>query len=132
MALCTVAAVGGWRAGQLEPADGLRALAVDGKSLRGSRTRSRTAIHLLAAVLHGEKTVIAQGQVDSKSNEITAFQPLLAPLELTGTVATFDALLPQTGHGRDEIRRLKAATVAQLSFPHAVQALQIVRRHRAS
>jgi hypothetical protein len=34
------------------------------------------------------------------------------------------------GHGRDEIRRLKAATVAGFPFPHADQALQIVRRRR--
>ncbi|RZB13254.1 ISAs1 family transposase [Streptomyces sp. F001] len=34
-------------------------------------------------------------------------------------------------HGRDEIRRLKAATVPKrLAFPHAVQALQTVRRRR--
>ncbi|ANZ21570.1 transposase [Streptomyces noursei ATCC 11455] len=169
-------AVGNWLAGQLEPAGGLQALAVDGKSLRGSRTIARTAVHLLAAVLHGEKAVIAQRQVDVKSNEITAFQPLLAPLPLTGTVVTFDALLTQTdharflveeknahyiavvkgnhptlqtalkelpwrdvplldktrttGHGRNEIRRLKAATVTGLAFPHAVQVLQIVRRRR--
>ncbi|MFF9490629.1 ISAs1 family transposase [Streptomyces sp. NPDC014676] len=37
----------------------------------------------------------------------------------------------ERGHGRDEIRRLKAATVPRrLAFPHAVQALQIVRRRR--
>jgi hypothetical protein len=35
-----------------------------------------------------------------------------------------------TAHGRDEIRRLKAATVPGLPFPHADQALQIVRRRR--
>jgi predicted transposase YbfD/YdcC len=37
------------------------------------------------------------------------------------------------GHGRAEIRRLKAATVAgagRLRFPHAVQAIQIKRRRR--
>ncbi|MCX4775320.1 transposase family protein [Streptomyces sp. NBC_01264] len=73
-------AVGDWLAGQLEPADGLRALAVDGKSLRGSRTHDPVAVHLLAAVLHGEKTVIAQRQVDSKSNEITAFRSLPPPV----------------------------------------------------
>ncbi|MEV5085262.1 hypothetical protein AB0K74_43205 [Streptomyces sp. NPDC056159] len=37
----------------------------------------------------------------------------------------------KTAHGRDEIRRLKAATVSGLPFPHATQALQIVRRRRA-
>ncbi|MGW3130666.1 hypothetical protein [Streptomyces sp. NPDC001123] len=33
-------------------------------------------------------------------------------------------------HGRDEIRRLKAVTLPRLPFPHAGQALQIVRRRR--
>ncbi|WP_194236165.1 ISAs1 family transposase [Streptomyces acidicola] len=33
-----------------------------------------------------------------------------------------------TAHGRDEIRRVKTATVADLDFPHAAQAVQIVRR----
>ncbi|MFD5513748.1 transposase family protein [Streptomyces sp. NPDC127051] len=55
-------AVGTWLAGHLEPADGLRALAVDGKSLRGSRTIERTAVHLLAAVLHGEKAGSPSGR----------------------------------------------------------------------
>src|SRR5512132_504593 len=34
------------------------------------------------------------------------------------------------GHGRVEIRTLKAATVAGLDFPHAAQALQVTRRVR--
>lgn len=36
-----------------------------------------------------------------------------------------------TAHGRDEIRRIKTATVTRgLAFPHAAQAVQIVRRRR--
>lgn len=35
-----------------------------------------------------------------------------------------------TAHGRDEIRRIKAAAVVGIAFPHAVQAVQIVRRRR--
>jgi hypothetical protein len=36
-----------------------------------------------------------------------------------------------TTHGRDEIRRVKTVTVARgLDFPHAAQAVQIVRRRR--
>jgi len=35
-----------------------------------------------------------------------------------------------TAHGRNEIRRVKTATVADLGFPHAAQAMQIVRRRR--
>ncbi|RNL68239.1 ISAs1 family transposase [Streptomyces sp. I6] len=76
--------------------DGLvkrEAVAVDGKAPRGSRTRDRRAVHLLAACLHGTRTVIAQRQVDSKSNEISAFRPLLEPVDLTDKVVTFDALL---------------------------------------
>jgi hypothetical protein len=35
-----------------------------------------------------------------------------------------------TAHGRGEIRRIKAAAVTGIAFPHAVQAAQIVRRRR--
>lgn len=34
------------------------------------------------------------------------------------------------GHHRDEIRRLKTAAVAHLDYPHARQALQLVRWRR--
>ncbi len=34
----------------------------------------------------------------------------------------------ETGHGRSEIRRIKAATVNKLLFPHAAQAVQLKRR----
>jgi hypothetical protein len=51
------------------------AVAVDGKIGRGPRICDRRAVHLLAACLHGTRTVIAQRQVDSKSNELPAFAP---------------------------------------------------------
>ncbi|WP_326670832.1 transposase [Streptomyces canus] len=35
---------------------------------------------------------LAQVEVGAKTNETTHFRPLLAPLDLTGTVVTFDAL----------------------------------------
>ncbi|MFF3460689.1 hypothetical protein ACFYXH_41795 [Streptomyces sp. NPDC002730] len=47
----------------------LRAIAVDGKVLRGSRTKTATAIQLLAARDH-QGVVLAQRQVASKSNEV--------------------------------------------------------------
>ncbi|WP_323376185.1 transposase [Streptomyces sp. RB17] len=83
--------------------------------------------------------VTAQREVDGKTNEITALEPLLAQLALEGAVVTFDALHSQTGHarflveedhGRDETRRTNAAAVTGIAFPHAVQALQIVRRRQ--
>jgi hypothetical protein len=58
-------------------------VAVDGKTTRGARTEDAKAPHLLAAVTH-DGIVLAQRQIADKSNEITAFIPLLQPLDLTG------------------------------------------------
>ncbi|MEU9179937.1 ISAs1 family transposase [Streptomyces sp. NPDC048550] len=153
-----------------------RSLAVDGKTIRGARRADGTQVHLLAAMTV-TGLVTAQREVDSKTNEITVFRPMLAELDLADTVVTFDALHSQTAHarflvedkkahyiavikgnqprlhqhlkqlpwrdvplldktratahGRDEIRRVKTATVTRgLDFPHAAQAVQIVRRRR--
>jgi len=48
-------------------------------------------MHLFAALVHKDVTVVAQRQVDSKSNEITSFRPLLESLDLEGKVVTADA-----------------------------------------
>ncbi|MEU9546725.1 IS3 family transposase [Streptomyces mirabilis] len=75
----------------------LRAIAVDGKTVRGSRTPTRSATVLLAAMAHtGE--VLAQRQIADKSNEIPSFSPLLETLDLTATVITADALHTQHEH----------------------------------
>ncbi|WP_331747902.1 ISAs1 family transposase [Streptomyces chartreusis] len=75
----------------------LRAIAVDGKTVRGSRTPARSATVLLAAMAHtGE--VLAQRQIADKSNEIPSFAPLLETLDLTATVITADALHTQHEH----------------------------------
>jgi predicted transposase YbfD/YdcC len=181
------AAVGSWlaarlqAAGQGQPAGRRlrRALAVDGKAVRGTRHASSDgqAAHLLAAADQQAGAVLAQASVDGKTNEITQFAPLLEPLDLAGAVITADALHTQRehaeflvtgkkahyilvvkknqpglhaqlrnlpwrnipvidsqrdrGHGREEHRTLKAATVAAgLAFPHAAQALRITRRTR--
>ncbi|MEU1276613.1 ISAs1 family transposase [Streptomyces sp. NPDC005799] len=73
-------------------------LAVDGKAVRASRRDDRTAVHLLAAVLHESQAVISQRQIAAKSNEIPAFAPLLESLDLRGHVITADALHTQTCH----------------------------------
>ncbi|MFD0403839.1 ISAs1 family transposase [Kitasatospora sp. NPDC127116] len=179
------AAIGTWLAardpgrpppGQDRAAPRRRSLAVDGKTVRGARRTDGTQVHLLAAMT-GAGLVTARREVDSKTNEITVFRPMLAPLDLADTVVTFDALHSQTAHarflvedkkahriavikgnqpllhqhlkqlpwrdvplldktraiahGRDGIRRVKTATVTcGLDFPHAAQAVQIVRRRR--
>lgn len=94
-----------------DPADHdtpLRAVAVDGKTLRGSRTTGGTAVHLLAAARHDDQTVLAQRQVDAKSNEIRAFVPLLTGLDLTSTVVTADAMHTQREHARHLVQHRNA------------------------
>ncbi|MFD5397890.1 NAD(P)-dependent oxidoreductase [Streptomyces sp. NPDC127097] len=61
-------AVGAWLARHAsDPADEgtveLVGVAVDGKAVRGSRTGEKTAVHLLAAVLHEGQAVISQRQI---------------------------------------------------------------------
>jgi predicted transposase YbfD/YdcC len=49
-------------------------------------------VHLLAAMDHATRAVLAQRQVDGTPGRVLAFQPLLAGLDLAGTVVTADAL----------------------------------------
>jgi predicted transposase YbfD/YdcC len=172
------AAAGGWAQQRTAPAPGMRrAVAVDGKTLRGSGIADSPGRHLLAALDHGQGVVLGQVDVQAKTNEIPLFATLLDHVDLAGAVVTADALhaqrahagylagqrgahylitvkrnqpglhaqlagLPwrqvpvacrtrEKGHGRAERRTLKVTAVAAgLAFPHAAQAIQIVRRRR--
>lgn len=85
--------IGQWVARQqLRPGG---AVAVDGKSLRRSHGTGERAPHLLSAILHQEAVVVAQMNVEEKTNEIPKLPALLAPLPLQGTVITADALHTQ-------------------------------------
>ncbi|MFN2616036.1 MAG: ISAs1 family transposase [Thermoleophilaceae bacterium] len=75
-------------------------VAVDGKSLRGARQDDGRPVHLFAAMVQGERAVIAQAEVDHKTNEITGFAPLLEGLDLEGAVVTADAMHAQREHAR--------------------------------
>jgi len=77
-----------------------RCLAVDGKSLRGAIQDDGRLVHLLSVLAHDERVVIGQEEVDHKTNEIKHFEPLLEPLDLTGTLVTADALHTQRSHAR--------------------------------
>jgi predicted transposase YbfD/YdcC len=52
-------------------------IALDGKTVRGAKDTAGNQLHLFAALVHGEATVIAQHPVDSKTNELSGFIPLL-------------------------------------------------------
>lgn len=166
------------------PAGRRRVLAVDGKTVRGSRHVGGDGAevpgrHLLAVIDQHARVVLGQLAVDGKTSEINRFAPLLdtvTGIDLAGVVITADALhtqrehvadlhargahwvltvkgnqprlrrqlagLPwaevteghrraETGHGRREIRVLKVVTIAAgIEFPHARQAVQVIRRTR--
>jgi predicted transposase YbfD/YdcC len=75
-----------------------RVIAVDGKSARGARRADGRAVHLLAAFDTRSGIVLGQSVVDDKSNEITAFTPLLDRVDITDAIITADALHTQDGH----------------------------------
>jgi predicted transposase YbfD/YdcC len=72
----------------------LRAVAVDGKAVRGAQTHG-TALHLVSMVTHAQAITVAQRAVAAKSNEIPAVQHLLGERDLRGWVVTLDALHTQ-------------------------------------
>jgi predicted transposase YbfD/YdcC len=71
--------------------DRLRAVAIDGKTSRGARRADGTRVHLLGVAGHGGH-LLDHLEVGVKHNETTHFTELLEPLDLAGTVVTFDAL----------------------------------------
>jgi predicted transposase YbfD/YdcC len=176
-------AIGAWLADRDRPQPATsrrRAVAVDGKTVRGARTQAPDGdgrpVHLLAAMDHATRAVLAQRQVGGAPEEVPAFAPLLAGLDLAGVVVTADALQTHPdaaeflvtqkhahylfvvkanqptlldrltrlawhrvpvadrtrdrGHGRIEIRTLKAVSVKRFGFPHASQVLQVTRKTR--
>lgn len=173
------AVLGTWLADRDRPAQQQRrrrAVAVDGKTLRGARRGDGRQVHLLAAMDHATRAVLAQRRVDGAPGEVPGLVPLLADLDLAGVVITADALhthadaaeylvtgkqahylltvkanqptlldrcaaIPwrdvpvadrtrDRGHGRVELRTLKAVTVDHFGFPHAAQVLQVTRKTR--
>jgi predicted transposase YbfD/YdcC len=73
---------------------GLRPLAIDGKTRRGSarRTVGQSPLHLVSAWSVANHLTLGQVATDAKSNEITAIPELLKLLDLEGAVVTIDAL----------------------------------------
>src|SRR5215510_12186648 len=69
------------------------AVALDSKTLRGSRKQGAPGVHLLSALSHHVGLTLAQQAVDDKSNEITHLETVLRQLVLQGRVLTMDALL---------------------------------------
>jgi predicted transposase YbfD/YdcC len=87
-----------------------RVIAIDGKTLRGARLDNGRQVHLLSALDTTTGIVLAQVTVDTKSNEITSFAPLLDAVEavlgtLAGVLFIADALHTQTEHANEVTAR---------------------------
>jgi hypothetical protein len=68
------------------------AIALDGKTLRGSARKGVPGVHLLAAYAPKVTAVLGQLRVDAKTNEHKAALELLGLLPLEGKVVTGDAM----------------------------------------
>ena len=78
-------------------AGGRLVIAIDGKTVRGAKSKGGKAPHLVAALAHGIGAVLGQVAVDEKSNEIPAVRELLkAFADVAGAVFTIDAMHTQT------------------------------------
>lgn len=70
-------------------------VAVDGKTLCGSKKQGCLDAHLLSALSHRLGLTLFQQAVEDKTNEIGAIADLLKGLFLQGKIITLDALLTQ-------------------------------------
>jgi hypothetical protein len=73
--------------------EGMGAIAVDGKTLRGSfdAFTDQKAAHMLSALRHVDQIVLGHLMVGEKSNEIPTAPELIETLGLKGCVFTLDA-----------------------------------------
>jgi len=73
--------------------EGLTAIAVDGKTLRGSfdAFNDRKAAHMMSALRHADKILLAHVMVAEKSNEIPTAPELIEALGLKDCLFTLDA-----------------------------------------
>ena len=89
------AAVSRWVAHLLPAAGELNAVAIDGKSSRGSGTADSPAVHLLSALDQRTGCVLAQARVPAETNEHKAALALLKSMVLHGRVISGDAAFCQ-------------------------------------
>lgn len=100
------ARIGEWISKQIPLAG--KAIAVDGKTLRGAHDVGQRPPHLLSAILHQEAVVVGQLAVSEKTNEIPKLKELLKPLPLDGSIITADALHTQKNTAQFLVEEKKA------------------------
>jgi DDE_Tnp_1-associated/Transposase DDE domain len=83
--------LGRWILGRVQH-HGWDAIALDGKTARGSGDGDAPGVHLLTAYVPAAAAVLKQIRVDAKTNEHKASLRLLGVLPLAGKVVTADAM----------------------------------------
>jgi hypothetical protein len=99
-----------------------RHIAIDGKSLRGSRRHDAHALHVVSAFAAELCIVVGDMVVEPEQNEITAALALLKSLPLEGAVITGDAIFCQRAicqHVRDKKGRYLFAVKQNQPALHA-------------
>lgn len=116
--------------GTSAPQDSVEGMAIDGKTLRGSKKQGAPGAHLLSALAHRVGLTLAQEAVADKTNEIPVALELLRHVVLEGRVVTMDALLTQRqiAHqivtaGGDYVMMVKE------NQPHLCEEIQTVFAH---
>jgi DDE_Tnp_1-associated len=77
------------------PAPTAAAVALDGQTLRGSRTQGAPGVHRFSALSHHVGLTRAQQAVSDNTNAMMQVEAVLRPLVLPGRVFTREALLTQ-------------------------------------
>lgn len=74
--------------------NGMRVIAIDGKTMCGSGDAStgRKPLHIVSAWTDVNNMVLGQVKTEEKSNEITAIPELLKLLDIKGAIVTIDAM----------------------------------------
>lgn len=80
-----------WMRSVCQAFEGLQ-VALDGKTVRRSKSSGQKAIHMVSAFAHGLGLTLGQVKTAEKSNEITAIPELLEALLLKGCLVTIDAM----------------------------------------
>jgi len=83
-----------WIAGLVGAVAGV--VALDGKTIRGSRDGKHGALHLVSAFITESGLCLGQESTRGKGNEIAAIKALLDTLSLKGCIVTLDAIGCQT------------------------------------
>ena len=65
---------------------------IDGKTIKGSRTKNKKATHILNVFAKKQGIILAQRTVDEKTNEIPELPKLLDDLQIEGATITIDAM----------------------------------------